>query len=126
MSIRQRVLQYLQFKDISKYQFYKITGLSNGFLDKGDSISSENCVLICNHFTDLNAEWLLLGRGKMLVDSEFPELNKIENEIQILENILENVKYIVDENKSLKSENISLREQISEYTPRRRSVRNAD
>lgn len=120
MSIRQRVIQYLQYKKISKYQFYKITGLSNGFLDKGDSISSENCVLICSLFTDLNAEWLLLGRGRMLIESEYPELNKLENEIQILENVLENVKYIVEENKSLKSENILLREQISEYTPKRK------
>lgn len=65
MTIRERVLHFIGLKQITRYRFYKLTGLSNGFLDKPGSISSDNCQKICNAFPDLNPEWLLLGIGDM-------------------------------------------------------------
>jgi len=64
--IKDRVVQYLDSKGISKYKFYQLTGLSNGSLDKTGSIGADKCELICNHFEDLDANWLLTGKGKML------------------------------------------------------------
>jgi len=69
MKINERILQYLELKDISKYRFYQITGLSNGFLDKKGNIGSDKCEIICSHFIDLSAEWLLTGNGKMLKEN---------------------------------------------------------
>lgn len=66
--INDRILQYLDLKGISKYKFYQLTGISNGFLDKSGNIGSDKCEKICSYFTDLNPEWLLLGTGKMFRD----------------------------------------------------------
>lgn len=64
--VRKRILQYIYSKGISKYKFYKQTGLSNGFLDKDGSMNSDNCELIILRYTDINPEWLLIGVGPML------------------------------------------------------------
>ncbi len=66
MTIRERVLHFISLKKITRYRFYQLTGLSNGFLDKTGAISSDNCQKICNSFPDLNPEWLLLGIGDVL------------------------------------------------------------
>lgn len=64
--IQERILQYLEYKGVSKYKFYQKTGLSNGFLDKNSSIGSEKCEIICSCYPDINLEWLITGKGKML------------------------------------------------------------
>lgn len=64
--IRERIIQYIESKEISKYQFYKITGFSNGFLDKEGSIGSDKCEQIIYSFPELNPEWLITGKGEML------------------------------------------------------------
>jgi hypothetical protein len=66
MTAKDNLLIYLEKKIISKPEFYKKTGLSNGFLDKSDNINSRNLAKILNSFADLNVEWLLTDRGEML------------------------------------------------------------
>lgn len=66
MNIIDRIGQYLDYKGISKYKFYKITGLSNGFLDKNSNIGSDKCEKIIYAFPDISANWLLTGVGDML------------------------------------------------------------
>jgi hypothetical protein len=65
MGSRERILEYLKNKKITKYQFYKETGLSNGFLDKDGAIGSDKCEQICYQYKDLSAEWLITGKGNM-------------------------------------------------------------
>lgn len=78
MDIRERIIVYLSIKSITKYRFYQLTGLSNGFLDKNSSISSKNCQKICNAFPDLNPVWLVMGVGEMYKKStsELVEVDK--------------------------------------------------
>ena len=64
--IQDRIIEYLEYKGISKYKFYKETGLSNGFLDKKGSIGADKCELIYSHYSDLNLEWLITGKGERL------------------------------------------------------------
>lgn len=66
MTIRSRILDFLEFKGLSRYRFYKLTDLSNGFLDKEGAINSDNCEKICNVFPEINLEWLVLGKGEMI------------------------------------------------------------
>ncbi|MDR2065531.1 MAG: hypothetical protein LBP85_07490 [Prevotellaceae bacterium] len=66
MNIRERLIKYLDYKNISKYKFYQKTGFSNGFLDKKGAIGSDNCEKICCEFPDINLEWLIMGKGEML------------------------------------------------------------
>lgn len=65
MNITDRITQYLSHKGISKYRFYKETGLSNGFLDKNTSIGADKCEIIYSHYKDINIEWLITGNGEM-------------------------------------------------------------
>lgn len=61
-----RILEYLDYKGISKYKFYKDTKLSNGFLDKNRNIGSDKCEIISNSYPEINIEWVITGKGKML------------------------------------------------------------
>ena len=61
-----KILQFIDYKGISKLSFYKEVGLSNGFLDKNKSIGSEKLVKILNSYPEIEPLWLLLGQGEML------------------------------------------------------------
>ncbi|MDO4729092.1 MAG: transcriptional regulator [Bacteroidota bacterium] len=61
-----RILQFIDYKGISKLSFYKEVGLSNGFLDKNKSIGGVNLVKILNKYPEINPLWLLLGEGEMI------------------------------------------------------------
>lgn len=64
MGATQRVLEYLGSIGMSKYEFYKKTGLSNGFLDKGQNIGSDKCEKISEIFPALNIAWVITGKGQ--------------------------------------------------------------
>ncbi len=104
-SIRERIAEFLILKGISRYRFYKDTGLSNGFLDKPGSINSDNCEKICYCYTDINPEWLLTGKGGMLKNDEQTggSLNKS------VEVLLQKILELSAENTLLKKENDTLR-----------------
>lgn len=66
---KHRVIQYLDFKGISKREFYLKTGLGNGILDKNSSLTLLSVEKIISIFEDLNAFWLLTGRGSMIAEN---------------------------------------------------------
>lgn len=121
MSIRSRIVEYLALKGISKYKFYKDTGISNGFLDKSGAIGSDKCELICSCFPDMNPEWLLIGEGCMLKDlatgNGSPEQNEViikqDNSVNLL---IDKIIELTKENTILKEENQELK--IQEYKTR--------
>lgn len=66
MSVKSNLLEYIRFKGIKKTEFYRVTGLSNGFLDKNQNISSNNLEIIISNYKDINLHWLLTGEPPML------------------------------------------------------------
>lgn len=68
--VKQRILQFLDFKEISKYQFYKFTGITNGILSQTNGISEENLLRFLTTFPEISAEWLLRGEGAMTVGGD--------------------------------------------------------
>lgn len=66
MNIVERILKYLEYKGITRYRFYKETGISNGYLDNRTSINSDKCEMICTSYDDLSVEWLIMERGEMI------------------------------------------------------------
>ena len=66
MTTKEKVIKYLDFKNISKRDFYRQTGLSNGFLDSGKHIGSDNIKIIVDNYRDLNLEWLVMDEGEMI------------------------------------------------------------
>jgi phage repressor protein C with HTH and peptisase S24 domain len=66
MDAKSNLLIFIKEKNLSKTDFYKKTGLSNGFLDKGGSVTSANLETILNSFPEISLDWLVTGRGPML------------------------------------------------------------
>lgn len=74
MSIKERLRYFVTTMGITKTDFYKATGLSNGMLDKGCGISALNIQKILQEYPNLDSAWLVNGEGSMLVD---PELGNV-------------------------------------------------
>src|SRR5699024_10575983 len=53
-------------KRITKSEFYRQTGLSNGFLDKVRDIGVSKLELILKAYPELSLRWLVLGEGEMI------------------------------------------------------------
>jgi hypothetical protein len=70
MTSRDRIIQFLEYKGISKNKFYQKTGFANGFLDKTRTIGADKCEIICYQYSDLSLEWLLTGKGEMLKEDK--------------------------------------------------------
>ncbi len=67
MNTKERILQYLEFKDISRGKFCRKIGVSNGFLSSGKHIGSEKLKIIRDNYADLNMDWLIYDEGEMII-----------------------------------------------------------
>jgi hypothetical protein len=74
MTEKEKIKQYLEYKGISKNKFYNETGLSIGFLDSGNSLGVDKLKIIINKYSDINTDWLITGKGDMLLNSDIKEV----------------------------------------------------
>ena len=63
---KDRILQFIEYKGISKNKFYNETGISNGILDKKSGLSMDTVEKFYSTYPEINPEWLLTGQGEML------------------------------------------------------------
>ena len=75
MTIQERILQYLENKDITPYKFCKDLGFPMGYLNKRGVIGTDKYLKIIKYCKDLSPEWLLTGEGDMLK----PRVEDIKN-----------------------------------------------
>lgn len=69
MNVKDRLITYIESKEIKKSHFEKNIGVSNGYINSlKDSPSAEKLELISKKYLDLNISWLLTGEGTMLND----------------------------------------------------------
>lgn len=81
-SHKEKILQYIEYKGISKNKFYEETGLSNGFLDSGSSFSLKNLRLILDKYRDINIDWLIFDKGQMCLSND---LESTPNSVHLIE-----------------------------------------
>ena len=62
--IKQRLLQYIDNKGITKNKFYTLTGVANGTLDKKSKLSTDTVEKIVKIFPEINLHWLITGEKK--------------------------------------------------------------
>lgn len=76
MSIKNRILLFIDYKSLSVADFEKICRLANGFVSNTtDGIRPSSISKISNAFPELNIQWLKTGDGEMI------NSNKINNVI---------------------------------------------
>jgi phage repressor protein C with HTH and peptisase S24 domain len=95
MNSKERLLLFLESENIKKAEFYRSTGLSNGYLDKNANLSSKNIEKIISCYTNLSPEWLISGTGKMYRDENVhlnvhPNVHLIDKKDHLKENDLLN------------------------------------
>lgn len=67
MTLKDRILKFIEIKGITVQNFEQICGLSNAAVSKmGDNTRRSTLDKISKHFPDLNITWLLTGKGEML------------------------------------------------------------
>ena len=81
--IKRRILQYIEYKNITKLFFCEKTGISYGNM-RGKSLNSElggaQIAEFLNTFDDISADWLLTGKGEMLKSQQnLADINNASN-----------------------------------------------
>jgi hypothetical protein B2_07877 len=114
--MKERILQFIDYKRLSKNKFYKETGLSNGILDKQGGISSDSLEKIYCVYPEINLDWLLTGKGEMLKKEGLVQQahNNISSTITQHQTIHapEDYETLKQENKRLTQENSGLKDKI--------------
>jgi len=114
--MKERILQFIEYKRLSKNKFYKETGLSNGILDKQGGISSDSLEKIYYVYPEINLDWLLTGKGEMLKKEGLVQQahNNISSTITQHQTIHapEDYETLKQENKRLTQENSGLKDKI--------------
>ena len=73
--VKERIKQFIMFKNISTREFERQVGVSYGFIgNMSKSTSPEKITKISHCFPDLNIAWLLTGQGEMLKQPERPPI----------------------------------------------------
>ena len=99
MGAKNNLLKYMEIINEKKPEFYRKKGLSNGFLDKNEHISSKNLEIIISIYKDLNLYWLITGEGSMYRDTTEQSGTNPPNRdkyIQMLESKIEDQQKIID------------------------------
>lgn len=94
MTINERFAEILKSKNISVKDAASLIGKSDVYVRKlmraGESFGIEPVLLILNSIEDVNADWLLLGKGDMFKSSTATEVsNTTENISDRLLSIIE-------------------------------------
>lgn len=70
MTVKERISEFIKFKNISNRGFESRCGLSNGYLRQlRNSPTVDKIEIIISAFPELNKEWLMTGEGEMLKSS---------------------------------------------------------
>jgi transcriptional regulator with XRE-family HTH domain len=68
-TIKQRILHFVDYLDISKRSFYEKTGISRGTLEGVAGITEDTLVKFTTNYPNINLVWLLTGDGDMLLSN---------------------------------------------------------
>ena len=71
MKTKERMMQLIAALGLSKAEFERVCGLSNGYVNSiRNTIGSKGIAQILAQFPQVNKSWLVFGDGEMFVDGE--------------------------------------------------------
>lgn len=77
--IKRKILFYLDYKEVSKYEFYKNSGISRSTLDKDSGMSEDNIAKFIAYEPNINLEWLFNSSSDLTTDSMLKNSYEIES-----------------------------------------------
>lgn len=84
--MKERIREYLRYKQISQNVFSRSIGVSNAYIPSiKRSIQPDKIAKIQEKYPDLNIEWLLTGKGEML-NSSVKQVATGDNNTQVAGN----------------------------------------
>ena len=108
MTVKERLIEYLKFKNIGQKDFAQQVGLSSGFVNAiRVSIQPKSLHKISMQFPDLNTGWLLTGEGTMVknINSETGIISETKTDClncQTKDFIIEQLKSVIEaQNKTI-------------------------
>ena len=109
-------MYFIDNQNISKYELYQKTGISNGVLSQKGGMSEENTIKFLSYYTNVSADWLLTGKGEMLKKEGLVQQahNNISSTITQHQTIHapEDYETLKKENQRLTQENSGLKDKI--------------
>ena len=114
--IKKNILYFIDNQNISKYELYQKTGISNGVLSQKGGMSEENTIKFLSYYTNVSADWLLTGKGEMLkkeglVQQAHNNISSTITQHQMI-HAPEDYETLKQENKRLTQENSGLKDKI--------------
>ncbi|WP_438712650.1 hypothetical protein ACSTS3_10500 [Aquimarina muelleri] len=67
--IKSRMLEFIESKGISKYKFYKETGMTRGVLESKSGITEDNITKFIAYYPNVNLDWLIRGIGEREINT---------------------------------------------------------
>ena len=123
--IKKNILYFIDNQNISKYELYQKTGISNGVLSQKGGMSEENTIKFLSYYTNVSADWLLTGKGEMLKKEGLVQQahNNISSTITQHQTIHapEDYETLKKENQRLTQENSGLKDKIIQLMEKKMS-----
>ncbi|WP_378187604.1 hypothetical protein ACE939_04560 [Aquimarina sp. W85] len=76
-----RILQFIEYKSLSKREFAKKIGVSHSLIGKSNNIGSDKLERIISNYPELNPRWLITGVGKMIQEDDSTKEETIDEMI---------------------------------------------
>jgi hypothetical protein len=111
---KERILQFIEYKQISKQKFFSQTGLKRGILDADKlktSIPDTFVTTIIATYPDLDLTWLLTGKGKMLRQPPSPTGEEVSVPIKPDDSYREKYYKLMEEHVALHAKYAALMEE---------------
>lgn len=83
MNTKGRLLKFIDYKDISRREFCKKSSLSHTIFNNNSAIGSDKLEKIHNAFDELNMDWVITGRGKMILELDKEIIDSVVSEPSI-------------------------------------------
>lgn len=90
--IKHNIKLYLSYSGITKSKFCQETGVPLEILDQEGGVDEENIAKILSRYEDINPEWLIMGKGKMIRETLRSEITKHPPNPDSLESINTNLR----------------------------------
>lgn len=106
ITVRDRIKLFLQHLDIGQNSFEAKVKWSNGYINNTKSISADKLNQVINEYPQLNLNWLITGKGEMIIPSIHPDSAEqtIEAGKEGIVDYKDKYLEILEENRSLRIE----------------------